>query len=62
MVLIFQERLILPFSFVLGETCLNNAAKYQALVVGLEMASDMKIPQLDVYGESQLVINQLSRY
>jgi len=28
--------------------------------MGLEMASDMKIPQLDVYGDSQLIINQLS--
>ncbi|XP_015163276.1 uncharacterized protein [Solanum tuberosum] len=58
--LIYPERLILPFSFVLGETCSNNAAEYQALIVGLEMTSDMKIPQLDVYGDSQLIINQLS--
>ncbi|XP_015166801.1 uncharacterized protein [Solanum tuberosum] len=58
-VLISPERQILPFSFVLGETCSNNAAEYQALIVGLEMASDMKIPQLDVYGDSQLIINQL---
>ncbi|XP_049397385.1 uncharacterized protein LOC125861563 [Solanum stenotomum] len=43
-----------------GETCSNNAAEYQALIVGLEMALDMKIPQLDVYGDSQLIINQLS--
>ncbi|KAH0661855.1 hypothetical protein KY284_026786 [Solanum tuberosum] len=58
-VLISPERLILPFSFVLGETCSNNAAEYQASIVGLEMASDMKIPQLDIYGDSQLIINQL---
>ncbi|KAK4727398.1 hypothetical protein R3W88_032315 [Solanum pinnatisectum] len=58
-VLISPERLILPFLFVLGETCPNNAAEYQALIVGLKMASDMKIPQLDVYGDSQLIINQL---
>ena len=48
-VLISPERLILPFSFVLDETCSNNAVEYEALIVGLEMASDMKIPQLDVY-------------
>ncbi|KAH0720316.1 hypothetical protein KY284_005346 [Solanum tuberosum] len=58
-VLISPERLILPFSFVLGQTCSNNASEYQALIVGLEMAIDMKIPQLDVYGDSQLIINQL---
>ncbi|XP_049362259.1 uncharacterized protein LOC125826948 [Solanum verrucosum] len=59
-VLISPEQLILPFSFIQGETCSNNAAEYQALIVGLEMALDMKIPQLDVYGDSQLIINQLS--
>lgn len=57
--LISPERLILPFSFVLGETCFNNAAVYQVLIIGLEMASDMKIPQLDIYGDSKLIINQL---
>ncbi|KAH0729708.1 hypothetical protein KY289_000896 [Solanum tuberosum] len=49
----------LTISFVLGETCSNNAVEYQALIVGLEMASDMKIPQLDIYSDSQLIINQL---
>ncbi|KAH0639459.1 hypothetical protein KY290_036728 [Solanum tuberosum] len=58
-VLISLERIILPFSFVLGETCSNNAAEYQALIVGLEMALDMRIPQLDIYSDSQLIINQL---
>ncbi|XP_047259258.1 uncharacterized protein Mb2253c-like [Capsicum annuum] len=57
--LILPERLILPFSFILGETCSNNAAEYQALIIGLEMASDMKIPQLDIYGDSMLIINQI---
>ncbi|XP_069150859.1 uncharacterized protein [Solanum lycopersicum] len=60
-VLISPEGLILPFSFVLGETCSNNVAEYQALIVGLEMASDMKNPQLDVSGDSLLIINQLLR-
>ena len=34
-VLISPERLILPFLFVLGETCSNNAAEYQALIMGI---------------------------
>ncbi|KAH0737071.1 hypothetical protein KY290_035776 [Solanum tuberosum] len=51
-VLISPEQLILTFSFVLGETYSNNAAEYQDLIVGLEMALDMKIPQLDVYADS----------
>ncbi|XP_055822071.1 uncharacterized protein LOC129890564 [Solanum dulcamara] len=57
-VLISPERLILSFSFVLDETCSNNTAEYQALIVGLEMASDMKIPQLNIYSDSKVIINQ----
>ncbi|XP_055830897.1 uncharacterized protein LOC129899927 [Solanum dulcamara] len=58
-VLISPKRLIFQFSFTLGETCSNNISEYQALIIGLEMASDMKITQLDIYGDSELIINQL---
>ncbi|XP_075101806.1 uncharacterized protein LOC142177234 [Nicotiana tabacum] len=58
-VLVSSDRQILPFSFVLGETCSNNAAEYQALIIGLEMALDMKILQLEIYDNSKLIINQL---
>ncbi|XP_055800368.1 uncharacterized protein LOC129869777 [Solanum dulcamara] len=57
--LISPERLILPFLFTLGETCSNNVAEYQALIIGLEMTSNMKITQLDIYGDFKLIINQL---
>ncbi|KAL0420932.1 UNVERIFIED_CONTAM: hypothetical protein Slati_3116100, partial [Sesamum latifolium] len=39
--------------------CSNNVAEYQALIFGLEMAVDTKQRHLKVYGDSQLVINQL---
>ncbi|XP_075084064.1 uncharacterized protein LOC142167834 [Nicotiana tabacum] len=58
-VLVSPDRQIFPFSFVLGETCSNNAAEYQALIIGLEMALDMDIIQLDIYDNSKLIINQL---
>ncbi|XP_019253383.1 PREDICTED: uncharacterized protein LOC109232155 [Nicotiana attenuata] len=41
------------------ETCSDNAAEYQALIVGHEMALEMKILQLEIYGDSKLIINQL---
>ena len=50
---------MLPFSFVLSEPCSNNVAEYQALIASLQMALDMKILYLEVYGNSKLVINQL---
>lgn len=33
--------------------------EYQALILGLEMAVDMKLLQLQVSGDSELVVNQL---
>jgi len=50
---------ILPYSFTLTQCCSNNVAEYQALILGLEMAVDMKQLQLQVFGDSELVINQL---
>ena len=50
---------MLPFAFVLSEPCSNNIAEYQALIAGLQMAVDMKIAYLKVYGDSKLEINQL---
>ena len=50
---------MLPFALVPSEPCSENVAEYQALIVGLQMALDMKISYLEVYGDSKLVINQL---
>ncbi|KAL0298854.1 UNVERIFIED_CONTAM: hypothetical protein Sradi_6545200 [Sesamum radiatum] len=41
------------------ENCSNNLAEYQALILGLEIAVDAKQLPLKVYGDSQLVVNQL---
>ncbi|XP_015163501.1 uncharacterized protein [Solanum tuberosum] len=58
-VFIISQEEILPFSFTLKQCCSNNVAEYQALILGLEMAVDMKQLNLQVFGDSQLVINQL---
>ncbi|XP_070005031.1 uncharacterized protein [Nicotiana sylvestris] len=50
---------VLPYFFTLTQLCSNNVAEYQALIIGLEMAIDMKQLQLQVFGDSQLVVNQL---
>nr|XP_009792137.1 PREDICTED: uncharacterized protein LOC104239253 [Nicotiana sylvestris] len=46
---------VLPYSFMLTQLCSNNVAEYQALILGLEMAVEMKRLQLQVFGDSQLV-------
>ncbi|BFG31015.1 hypothetical protein CerSpe_172890 [Prunus speciosa] len=56
-VFVSPERHVLPYSFCLSELCSNNIAEYQALIMGLQMAVEMKISSLEVYGDSMLVIN-----
>ncbi|XP_024196030.1 uncharacterized protein LOC112199214 [Rosa chinensis] len=58
-VFISPYRQILPYAFTLGELCSNNVAEYQALIVGLQTAAEMKISNLEVYGDSKLVVDQL---
>ncbi|KAM2695361.1 hypothetical protein EV1_039865 [Malus domestica] len=41
------------------ELCSNNVAEYQALIIRLQMAIDMEIIALEIYGDSKLIINQL---
>ena len=50
---------ILPCLFVLAQLCSNNVVEYQALNLGLQMAIEMGIKDLNIYGDSQLVFNQL---
>ncbi|XP_070039645.1 uncharacterized protein [Nicotiana tomentosiformis] len=50
---------VLPYFFTLMQLCSNNVAKYQALILGLEMVVYMKKLKLQVFGDSQIVINQL---
>ncbi|KAM2437189.1 hypothetical protein ACFX1W_014327 [Malus domestica] len=53
------QRQILPYSFQLSELCSNNVAEYQTLIIGLQMAINMGITALEVFGDSKLIINQL---
>ncbi|KAM0971133.1 hypothetical protein PS1_019323 [Malus domestica] len=53
------QRQILPYSFQLSELCSNNVVEYQALIIGLQMAINMEITTLEVYGYSKLIISQL---
>ncbi|XP_019226104.1 PREDICTED: uncharacterized protein LOC109207613 [Nicotiana attenuata] len=58
-VFITSQGEVLPYSFTLKQRCSNNVIEYQALILGLEMAVDIKQLQLQVFGDSKLVINQI---
>ncbi|CAL9019148.1 unnamed protein product, partial [Prunus brigantina] len=48
------------FAFQLDFRCTNNQAEYEELIIGLEILREMKATRVLVYGDSQLVINQLT--
>ncbi|XP_027095951.1 uncharacterized protein [Coffea arabica] len=50
---------VLLCSFTLNQYCSNNVIEYQTLILGLEIAVDMKQLEFQIYGDSQLVVNQL---
>ena len=43
----------------LGETT-NNVAEYQALLLGLELARQLKVSRLQVFADSELLVRQLT--
>ncbi|KAG9442227.1 hypothetical protein H6P81_018081 [Aristolochia fimbriata] len=50
---------LMPYSFILSHCCTNNEAKYLAIILGLGMAIEMGLNQLEIFGDSALVIKQL---
>ncbi|XP_058084634.1 uncharacterized protein LOC131232432 [Magnolia sinica] len=51
---------LLPYSFKLGMTCTNNEVEYNALIIRMDIASELGIKHLQIYGDSKLVINQVA--
>ena len=47
------------FSFRFQFSCTNNVAEYESLVQGLFLAQKRGIQTLRVYGDSELVVNQV---
>ena len=55
------DKYMIPHAFSLPESCSNNAAEYQALILGLELAIESSITMLEVFGGSQLIVNQMNQ-
>ena len=47
----------IPFTARIVFECTNNVAEYEACILGIEEAIDMRIKHLDIYGDSALVVN-----
>ncbi|XP_062100229.1 uncharacterized protein LOC133806112 [Humulus lupulus] len=51
---------LIPYSFHILAICTNNEAEYEALIIGLEIALEMQIQSLEVYGDSLLILKQIN--
>ncbi|XP_074278463.1 uncharacterized protein LOC141602054 [Silene latifolia] len=58
-VFISLQNHVMPYSFTLTQFCSNNVEEYQALILGLQMTIKIGVREMDIYGDSQLVISQI---
>ena len=49
----------LPFTARLNFKCTNNMEEYEACIMGLEEAMNLRIKYLDIFEDSTLVMNQI---
>ncbi|GAU49857.1 hypothetical protein TSUD_374390 [Trifolium subterraneum] len=49
----------IPFTARLQFDCTNNIAEYEACIIGIEEAIDLRIKNIDIYGDLALVVNQI---
>jgi ribonuclease HI len=50
---------IIRHSLTLTKSCMNNKAKYEALITGLELSLELEVKAIRIFGDSQLIINQI---
>jgi hypothetical protein len=48
------------FSIPIEKTSTNNQAEYQAVLKGIKLLGEVKAEVVEIFGDSQLVINQLA--
>ncbi|XP_074300732.1 uncharacterized protein LOC141632042 [Silene latifolia] len=58
-VFVTPQNHLIPYAFTLTQLCTNNMAEYQALILGLQMAIEIGVRGMDIYRDSELVVNQV---
>ena len=57
LIFVSPEKNTFRYSFTLNFLCTNNIAEYEALLLGLKVASHHRIKKLHVIGDSELTIS-----
>ena len=50
---------MIPFAFSLTKLCFNNVLEYNALLIGMQLAEEIGVKNLEAYGDSKLIVNQV---
>ena len=58
--LVSHTNQVIPIAYKLNFKCTNNMAEYEVLILGLKAILELKITNLVIYGDSQLIINQVN--
>lgn len=51
-ILVSPSNKVIPMAYKLGFNWTNNMAKYEALILDLKIVMDLKIKDLEIYGDS----------
>ena len=58
-VLVSPQNYIILRAFSFNEPCSNNAAEYNTLLIGMQIADEIGVKSLEAYGDSKLIVNQV---
>ena len=58
-VLVSPQNYVIPRAVSLTEPCSNNVAEYNALLIGMQLADEIGVKNLEAYGDSKLIVNQV---
>jgi len=56
-VLVSLQNYVIPRAISLTEPCSNNVVEYNALLIGMQIANEIGIKNLEAYGDSKLIVN-----
>jgi len=59
LVLVSLQNYVIPSAFSLIEPCSNNVAEYNALLIGMQIANEIGVKNLEAYSDSKLIVNQV---
>ncbi|XP_050890097.1 uncharacterized protein LOC127095453 [Lathyrus oleraceus] len=60
-VIISPNKIPTKFQYKVEGTCSNNEAEYEALIAGLEMLLELGTTRVEIMGDSELVIKQITK-